>query len=177
MSTNKFFFAGAGGQGILLMGQMLAYGGMYDNKEVTFMPSYGPEMRGGTANCTVIVSDEKINCPMIYEADTVIAMNQPSLQSFERLVKPGGNLFINQSLVQTEPIRSDISIYKVPCSELANELGNTKAANMVMFGAILSATKILSEEAIEYVLQKVFSGKKAKHLDLNRRAIKAFKCE
>ena len=114
---------------------------------------------------------------MIYEADTVIAMNQPSLQSFERLVKPGGNLFINRSLVQTEPIRSDISIYKVPCSELANELGNTKAANMVMFGAILSATKILSEEAIEYVLQKVFSGKKAKHLDLNRRAIKAFKCE
>ena len=174
MSIQKFFFAGSGGQGILLMGQMLAYGAMYENKEVTFLPSYGPEMRGGTANCTVVISDEPISCPLIYEADTVVAMNQPSMLNFESLIKPGGMLFMNQSVIQAEPTRTDISTYKVNCSELAAELGNTRAANMVMFGALLSKTGVLSDEAIDYVLKKIFSGRKAVHLELNQKAIKAW---
>ncbi len=169
--TNKLFFAGAGGQGVLLMGQMTAYAAMAEDKPVTFLPSYGPEMRGGTSNCTVVVSDDKpVSCPLIYEADAVVVMNVPSLLKFESLVKPGGKLFINSSLIEQKTSRDDIEAIYVPTIELAEQLGNTRAANIVMFGAFMRSMNIMSMETCEHVLEKIFSGRKEKYLELNKKA-------
>jgi len=174
--VTKMFFAGSGGQGVLLMGQMITYAAMNEDKEVTFLPSYGPEMRGGTANCTVVVSDDKpVSCPLIYDADAVVVMNLPSLLKFESMVKPGGKLFINSSIVDREPTRTDIEVIKVPANELAIELGNARAANIIMLGAFRRGTNVVSAEAIDYMLRKTFSGRKASLLDLNLKAIDAFK--
>ncbi|MGM9521680.1 MAG: 2-oxoacid:acceptor oxidoreductase family protein [Oscillospiraceae bacterium] len=173
--TNKLFFAGAGGQGILLMGQMASYAAMAENKPVTFLPSYGPEMRGGTSNCTVVVSDDKpVSCPLIYEADAVVVMNVPSLIKFESLVKPGGKLFVNSSLIEQKAVRDDIDVIYVPTIELAEQLGNTRAANIVMFGALMRTINIVSHETCEHVLEKIFSGRKEKYLDLNKKAFDIF---
>ncbi len=169
--TTKMFFAGSGGQGVLLMGQMIAKAAMYEGKEVTFLPSYGPEMRGGTANCTVVVSDSPISCPLIYEADTVIAMNLPSLNKFESLVKKGGQLFINSTLVNADTTRTDVDFIKIPANAEAIKLGNERTANIIMLGAVVSATKVVKMESIEHVLETVFSGPKAKLLPLNKQAL------
>jgi 2-oxoglutarate ferredoxin oxidoreductase subunit gamma len=175
MSTQKLFFAGSGGQGILLMGQMISYAAMSQGLETTFLPSYGPEMRGGTANCTVIVSDTAISCPLIYEADAIVVMNPPSLTAFEHLVKPGGKLILNTSLVTERPTRTDIQCIEVPCNDLAEELGNRRTANVIMYGALVTETGVVSPEGVDYALRKVFSGKKAKHLDLNLKAVNYYK--
>lgn len=173
--TNKLFFAGAGGQGVLLMGQMTAYAAMAEDKPVTFLPSYGPEMRGGTANCTVVVSDNKpVSCPLIYEADALVAMNLPSLIKFESLVKPGGKIFVNSSLVDRKVERTDVDVYYIPTTELAEELGNTRAANIIMFGALMRAIKIVDMESCQKVLKKIFSGKKEKFLALNQKAFEYY---
>ena len=177
MSTTKLFFAGSGGQGILLMGQMIAYAAMLEDKEVTFLPSYGPEMRGGTANCTVIVSDKPISCPLIYEADMAIVMNLPSLLKFESLVKPGGKLFSNSTLANREPTRTDIDCFGVPADEIASGLGNRRAANIVMLGALLAETGVVKSASVEKMLEKVFSGKKAHLLELNKKALEAYKAK
>lgn len=175
MSAQKLFFAGSGGQGILLMGQMVSYAAMSQNLETTFLPSYGPEMRGGTANCTVIVSDKTISCPLIFEADAVVVMNPPSLTKFESLVKPGGKMIINTSLVSERPTRTDIQVVEVPANDLAAELGNRRTANVIMYGALVTETGVVSEEGVEYALRKVFSGKKAKLLDLNMKAVNIYR--
>lgn len=171
----KLFFAGSGGQGVILMGQMVAYAAMEEEKEVTFLPSYGPEMRGGTANCTVVVSDAPVSSPLIYEADVVVAMNLPSLARFEPLVKPGGKLFYNSSLIPQAPGRTDIEAVAVAANDISAELGNARAANMVMLGAVVYEANVAGGEAMDKVLQKVFSGSKAKLLELNRKAFHAFK--
>lgn len=171
MSTYKMFFAGSGGQGILLMGQMITYAAMYENKEVTFLPSYGPEMRGGTANCTVVVSDKPINCPLIYEADTVVAMNLPSMVKFEPLLKPNGKLFVDTTLVNQDPTRTDITTYGIPADEWAVEVGNRRTLNIIMLGAFVKETGVVSLESVEKVLQKTFSGRKANLFDVNRKAL------
>ena len=171
----KLFFAGSGGQGVILMGQMVAYAAIEEEKEVTFLPSYGPEMRGGTANCTVVVSDAPVSSPLIYEADVVVAMNLPSLARFEPLVKPGGKLFYNSSLIPQAPGRTDIEAVAVAANDIAAELGNARAANMVMLGAVVYEANVAGGEAMDKVLQKVFSGSKAKLLELNRKAFHAFK--
>lgn len=170
----KLFFAGSGGQGVILMGQMTAYAAMYESKEVTFLPSYGPEMRGGTANCTVVISDKPVSCPLVYEADVVVAMNLPSMTRFEALLRPGGKLFYNASLIPQKPARADIEAIPVPANDIAMELGNSRAANMVMLGAMAQNTGIAGDEALDKILQKVFSGKKAALLDMNRKAFHAF---
>ena len=170
----KLFFAGSGGQGVILMGQMTAYAAMYENKEVTFLPSYGPEMRGGTANCTVVISDKPVSCPLVYEADVVVAMNLPSMTRFESLVKPGGMLFYNQSLIPAKPTRTDIQAIPVPANDIAMELGNSRAANRVMLGAGSHIAGTAGDEALDRILQKVFSGKKAGLLELNKKAFHAF---
>ncbi|MEA4969615.1 MAG: 2-oxoacid:acceptor oxidoreductase family protein [Candidatus Pelethousia sp.] len=171
----KLFFAGSGGQGVILMGQMVAYAAMEEEREVTFLPSYGPEMRGGTANCTVVVSDTPVSSPLIYEADVVVAMNLPSLTRFEPLVKPGGKLFYNSSIIPQAPGRTDIEAVAVAANDIAAELGNARAANMVMLGAVVHGANVAGDEAMDKVLQKVFSGGKAKLLELNRKAFHAFK--
>ena len=176
MATNKLFFAGSGGQGVLLMGQMITYAAMYGDLNATWLPSYGPEMRGGTANCTVVVADDKpVSCPLIYEADNVVVMNLPSLIKFESLVKPGGNLFVNTSLIEQKPTRTDINVYEVPANDIALELGNARTANMVMLGAMVEVSKVVPVEMIYKIMEKTFSGRKAALLDLNKAAFHAWK--
>ena len=170
MATKKMFFAGSGGQGVLLMGQMVASAAMLEDKSTTFFPSYGPEMRGGTANCTVVISDKSVSCPLIFESDCVVAMNLPSMLKFEPTLKPGGIMLLNKSIIRQEPKRSDITIVNVPANDLATELGNTLVANMVMLGAFARMTDIVSSETLEDVIRKTFSAKKAELVDLNIKA-------
>ena len=173
MATHKMIFAGFGGQGVLLIGQMMAYAGMREGKEVTFLPSYGPEMRGGTANCTVIVSDNPISCPIIDKATCVVAMNLPSLTKFEDTIESDGSLFINTSLIEAEAKRTDINTFKVKATETAKEEGNERAANIVMLGALVEGTGIVKAETIEEIIEETFSGKKASLLAVNERAFEA----
>lgn len=165
-------FAGFGGQGVMLMGQLLAYSGMYEDKNVTYFPSYGPEMRGGTANCSVIVSDEPVGSPVISEPSILVAMNRPSLEKFEAALKPGGILFYNSSLIDIKPKRSDIKAYAIPANEIAIELGNARVANMVVMGALLKATGVVSVETVMKVLtEKVLTGRKKELVGINRAAL------
>ncbi|MDO4962058.1 MAG: 2-oxoacid:acceptor oxidoreductase family protein [Eubacteriales bacterium] len=170
----KMFFAGSGGQGALAIGQMIAKAGMEEGNEVTWLPSYGPEMRGGTANCTVIVSDKTISCPLINDADVLVAMNLPSLRKFESMVVPGGIIFINSSLVPETSTRTDVKVIEVPANEKALELGNDRAANIVMLGAILKETGVCKKDTIMHQMEKMFSGRKAKFLPLNVAALELY---
>ena len=175
MSIHKMFFAGSGGQGVLLMGQMITYAAMLEEKSSTFFPSYGPEMRGGTANCTVVVSDREVSCPIIYEADIVVAMNLPSMVKFEPTVKPGGVMFINKSIIHQDPKRGDIKVHEIPVNDLASELGNARVANMVMLGAFARATQVVSPETVEQVIRDTFGEKKAALVDINLQAFNVWK--
>jgi len=175
MSTYKMFFAGSGGQGVLLMGQMVTYAAMLEDKSSTFFPSYGPEMRGGTANCTVVVSEKEVSCPLIYEADFVVVMNLPSLIKFEPALKPGGTLLLNKSIIHQQAKRDDIRVYEVPANELANDLGNARVANMVMLGAFVRATNIISPDTVKKVIRDTFGEKKAALVDININAFDIWK--
>ncbi|NLW17622.1 MAG: 2-oxoacid:ferredoxin oxidoreductase subunit gamma [Firmicutes bacterium] len=146
--THEIILAGFGGQGVMLMGQMLAYAGMTEGKNVSWLPSYGPEMRGGTANCTVVVSDKPVGSPLITRPGILVAMNLPSLDKFEDNVKPGGLLVYNSSLISRPPKRDDIEVLAVPANEIANELGNDRIANMVVLGALLGKKPIVENESI-----------------------------
>jgi len=170
----KLFCAGAGGQGALAIGQMIAKAGMEEGLEVTWLPSYGPEMRGGTANCTVVVSDKPISCPLINDADILVVMNLPSLTKFQSMVVPGGKIFINSSLVPVTSDRTDVDVYQIPCNDIARELGNERASNIVMLSAILKETGIVKEETMREQIEKMFSGRKAKFLPANLAALKTY---
>ena len=167
----KMFFAGSGGQGTLLIGQMLSKAAMEEGNETTYLPSYGPEMRGGTANCTVIISDKSIACPLINDCDLLVAMNKPSMEKFEPMVAPGGIMFYNSSIIDVEPKRSDITLVPVDCVNEAGALGSEKAANIVMLGTIIARTHIVKVETVEHMLEKTFSGTKARFLDMNLKAL------
>ena len=171
MSTTNLLFAGFGGQGILFSGKFLAYKGLIEDRQVSWLPSYGPEMRGGTANCCVVVSDEDVGSPVVVEADSVIVMNRPSLEKYEKNVVPGGKLFINSSLIEDEPSRKDIEVYRVPASEIADELGNGRVANIVMLGAMLEKTGIVSPKTAIKCLADSFGERKAHLIPLNEQAI------
>lgn len=175
MTAHKLIIAGFGGQGILMMGQLIAYAAMSEGREVTWMPSYGPEMRGGTANCSVIVSDKKISSPIILEASTVAAMNQPSLTKFEPILAPGGKLFINISLIKNLPTRSDLEIVSVDANGIAAGLGTDKVSNIVMLGAIVDQTEIVKTESVVAAMEKLMKGDKENLLPLNRKALTAWK--
>ena len=164
-------FAGFGGQGVLLIGQLIAYAGMYEGRNVSWLPSYGPEMRGGTATCSVVVSDDPIASPVLSMADCVIAMNTPSLEKFEANVNPGGKLFINSSIIEKKATRTDIDVYYVPCNEIADQLGNPKVLNMAMLGAFLEATNVVKVDSVLDALLYKLGEKKAKLIPLNRQAI------
>ena len=170
MSTYKMFFAGSGGQGVLLMGQIITYAAMLEGKEATFLPSYGPEMRGGTANCTVVVSDKPVACPLIYEADIAVVMNLPSMDKFEPMVKAGGYLFYNESIIDRKPRRSDITAVPVDLAKRTEALGNDKVANMAMLGEVVRGTGVVQVETVFKVFEKVFSGRKAALIPLNKQA-------
>jgi len=164
------FFAGTGGMGVLLMGQIVGSAAILEDFDVTFFPSYGPEMRGGTANCTVIVSDKPISSPLIFESDCVVAMTMPSMLKFEPTLKPGGIMLLNKSLVHQMPKRTDITVYEVPATELANDLGNPRVANMIMLGAFVRATNVVKTEHVEKVIRDVFGATKAELVDLELKA-------
>lgn len=163
--------AGFGGQGVMAIGQLLTYAGMIEDKNVSWLPSYGPEMRGGTANCSVVVSDEAVGSPVVVNATTAMVMNKPSLDKFEPAIVKGGKLFINSSLIDRKSTRDDIDVYYVPANEIANELGNMKVANMVMLGAYIEVSKIVSIESILKGFTKVFGEKKADLIPLNKKAL------
>jgi len=167
---NDVIMAGFGGQGILLIGKMLAYAGMREGKEVSWLPSYGPEMRGGTCNCTVVISDRTVGSPVIQSPRAVLAMNLPSLDKFEPDVKPGGLLLINTSLINRPTERDDLRVITVPANEVANELGNPRGANMVALGAYLGATGAVSIEEVEKVVRETFASK-PKVIDVNIEAL------
>lgn len=172
MLNERIICAGFGGQGVMLMGQLISYAGMLENKEVSWLPSYGPEMRGGTANCSVMVSDRPIGSPVITDnATTAIVLNLPSLDKFESDVLAGGNLIINSSLIEKKASRDDLKVYYVPANEIALELGNAKVANMVMLGAYLEITKTVSVESVMKALGKVFGESKAHLMKINEDAM------
>lgn len=168
----KIIIAGFGGQGIILAGKLLAQTAMRADKEVTFMPSYGAEVRGGTANCMVTISDEKIACPVISKPDSLIAMNKASLNKFGLRLKSGGLLIINSSLIDTEPqLDKSIEIISVPADQLAVELGSRKAANMVMLGAYLGRRPYLTIDAAARALPEVLASRYHETLPLNIEAL------
>lgn len=171
MTTHKLIIAGFGGQGVMLIGQMIAYAAMLEGKEVTWMPSYGPEMRGGTANCSVIISEEFVGSPVVTEADTAIIMNLPSLVKYEKNVVNGGNLLINSSLISEKTSRREVKAYEIAANDIANELGNAKVANMVMLGAYIELTRIVSKESIIQSLEKVLGSSKKNLIHINEEAL------
>jgi len=167
--------AGFGGQGMMLLGKLVAKTAMDVGKEVTFFPSYGAEVRGGTAHCQVIYSDEPIFSPIVEVADTVIVMNQASYKKFRPRLKPNGRLFTNSSMTQPEDAieqASPATLLPLPATETANELGNVRVANMLMLGAYASVLRLLPEDAILNVIEESLSGRKAHLLEVNRRAFR-----
>lgn len=160
MAQQEIVIAGFGGQGILSAGRLLAYAGMLENKNVSWLPSYGPEMRGGTANCNVIISDEPVGSPILNRATTLIVMNGPSLEKFENMVETGGMIIIDSSLVEKSPSRTDVEIYKIPATQLASDMGNLTYANIIMLGKLIGRSGIVSKENFEEALKKVLPEKK-----------------
>ncbi len=169
---HEVIIAGFGGQGTLYAGQVLAYAGMDEGKQVTWLPSYGPEMRGGTANCTVVISDDEIGSPTSSQPTAVIAMNLPSLDKYETMVKSGGWLIVNEDLVNRVPTREDINVVMVPANTIAREVGNERAANMVLLGALESNLHILPDGAIEKSLEVNTGEKLKKFVPLNIEAMR-----
>lgn len=165
-------FAGFGGQGILLSGKILAHAAMEDGYEVAWIPSYGPEMRGGTAYCTVVIGTKPIGSPIIKNPGHLVAMNRPSLEKFSAVVQPGGVILINLSLIPIDSNRSDIDELKVPTAEIAAELGNGKAANIVALSAFVARSKIVSIPALQRAIEEEFQ-KKPKLIPLNMQAMAA----
>jgi 2-oxoglutarate ferredoxin oxidoreductase subunit gamma len=170
--TEEILIAGFGGQGVLSMGKILAYSGIMEDKEVTWFPSYGPEMRGGTANVTVIISDERISSPVLNKFDTAIILNQQSMKKFEESVKPGGNLLYDPNGISQPPVRKDINIYKVEGTKTASEMGNPKVFNMIMLGSFLKVKPILKLDNVEKGLEKSLPERYHKLIPLNLEAIK-----
>ena len=169
----QLIIAGFGGQGVLLMGQLLAQCGMMEGREVSWMPAYGAEMRGGSANCSVVISDLPIGSPKVERADAVLAMNRVSMELFEGNVAPGGMLFINSSLIKIQSARSDVRVVSVPATTIAQELGNPRVANMAMLGAYIKATGMFSPEALVEALRVKLGPAREKLIPTNREAIMA----
>lgn len=168
----EIIIAGFGGQGVLSMGKILAYSGLMDDKEVTWMPAYGPEQRGGTANCTVIISDDRIASPVLSNYDIAIVLNQPSLDKFQSKVKPGGIIFYEDNGIINPPTRTDISCYKISAMEKAAEMRNAKVFNMIVLGAMLKVCPIVSTEGLEKALYKSLPERHHDLVPLNMEAVK-----
>jgi len=168
----EIIFAGFGGQGVLFAGQILTFAGMDSGKEVTWMPSYGPEMRGGTANCTVIIADEEIGSPLVRHPQAVVVMNLPSLDKYESTLPENGVLIINGSLVNRDTTRTDIIHVTVPANEIAEKLGNKRLTNMVLLGALLEKLHVLPMSAIDDALKKHLPERHRKFLPANLEALR-----
>ena len=171
MLDERMIIAGFGGQGVMMLGKILAHAGMIEERNVSWLPSYGPEMRGGTANCQVIISQAQIGAPIVTEATCVIAMNLPSLEKFERFVKPGGWLLLNSSLINDATPRANVRVLQIPVNDLANQQGSLKVANVVMLGACLALTQVVQEQTVLAVLHDILGKTKRHLLDINVNAL------
>jgi len=169
----KTIFSGFGGQGVLMMGYSFAHGAMSEGYEVTYLPAYGAEVRGGTANCTVAVGDEEIASPIASEPDYLVVLNTPSLYTFQNRIAAGGLLFLNSSIISARPSRQDMEVFAVPASDIAEELGNARAFNTVMMGAFLKRTSLVKPEIYLKSLETVMGSKKKAVVEINRKAFSA----
>jgi 2-oxoglutarate ferredoxin oxidoreductase subunit gamma len=168
----EIIIAGFGGQGVLFAGQLLAYAAMDEGKEVTWIPSYGPEMRGGTANCTVVIADEEIGSPLVRHPQAFIAMNLPSLSKYENTIRPGGVVIINSSIVNRPAARDDIRSVLIPGNEIAEELGDRRMTNMVLIGGLLASLPVLPLEAVGRALEAHLPARHHRLLPLNKLALR-----
>ena len=171
MATTQFLFSGFGGQGILFAGKFVAYKGLTEDKQVSWLPSYGPEMRGGTASCSVIISDEPVGSPIVQKPDVLVALNLPSLDKFENDVKPGGYIFADSTLIERKVNRDDVNVFYIPATGLASDNGIPTLANMIVMGKMLKELGDYSAEGIENGLSKVISAKRADMKELNVKAL------
>ena len=173
MKTTQILIAGFGGQGVLFAGKFLAYKGLVQDKQVSWLPSYGPEMRGGTANCSVILSDTPVGSPIITTPDILVAMNLPSLQKFVDAVAPGGKIIIDSTLINVKVERSDVEVFYVPATQMAKDAGFATLANMILAGKVLKETDTVVWEGNKETLEAFIPAKKANLIDINCQALQA----
>ena len=171
MKTTQILFAGFGGQGVLFAGKFLAYKGLMEDLQVSWLPSYGPEMRGGTANCSVVLSDTPVGSPIITTPDVLVAMNLPSLMKFVDTVVPGGQIYVDSSLIDVKVERTDVEVFYIPATQLAKENGIATLANMIIVGSLLQNHPELDFAGAEAVVNKLVPPKKAALIELNMKAL------
>ncbi len=171
MAERQYLFSGFGGQGLLFSGKFLAYKGLLEGKQVSWLPSYGPEMRGGTASCGVIVSDEPVGSPIVSEPDVLVAMNLPSLDRYEDAVKPGGVIFADSTLIGRKVRRTDVTVYYLPATQMASDAGFATLANMILMGKILAVFGEFNEQGVRAALAKVISARHADMAEVNMKAL------
>lgn len=171
--TTQLLIAGFGGQGVLFAGKFIAYKGLMEEKEVSWLPSYGPEMRGGTANCSVILSDEPVGSPIVANPDVLIAMNLPSLDKYEDATVSGGSIFIDSTLIGRKVEREDVKAFYIPATKMANDAGIPTLANMIMMGKMIKETGLVRFDDVIDTLKKIVSAKRANLLDANIKALEA----
>ena len=167
MKTTQILIAGFGGQGVLFAGKFLAYKGLVQGKQISWLPSYGPEMRGGTANCSVILSDSPVGSPIITNPDVLVAMNLPSLQKFEDAVVPGGKIFVDSTLIDAKVARSDVEVFYIPATQLAKDAGFATLANMILTGKVLKEVDAVTFDGNKETLETFIPAKKANLIDAN----------
>ena len=173
MAATQIIFAGFGGQGILFSGKFLANGALLEDRQVSWLPSYGPEMRGGTANCSVILSDDPVGSPIVNKPDILIVMNLPSLDKYENAVVPGGKIFVDSTLIERKVNRTDVDVTYIPATAIAKEIGAPTLANMVLVGKVIKETALVNYDDLEAGLKKVVSARHADLLEVNKKAIAA----
>ena len=171
MSTIQYLIAGFGGQGILFSGKFLSYKGLIDDKQVSWLPSYGPEMRGGTASCSVIVSDTPVGSPIVSNPDVLIAMNLPSLDKYEDSVVSGGTIYVDSTLIERKVRRTDVTVHYIPATGLASDNNMPTLANMIMVGKVLAESDDFGAESVDAALKKVISAKHADMMEINMKAM------
>lgn len=169
--TTNILLAGFGGQGILFAGKFLAYNGLIEEKQISWLPSYGPEMRGGTANCSVIISDEPVGSPIVTNPDVLVVMNLPSLDKYEKAVVPGGKIFVDSTLIDRKVAREDVDVFYIPATQMAKQMGAPTLANMIISGKLIKETGVVSYDKVEAALKKVVSAKHADLLSINLEAV------
>lgn len=171
MGTVQILIAGFGGQGVLFAGKFIAYKALLEGKQLSWLPSYGPEMRGGTANCSVIVSDEPVGSPIVSKPDVLMVMNLPSLDKYENAAVKGAKIFVDSTLIERKVVRTDVDTFYIPATQMANDAGISTLANMIMVGKVIRETGVVSYDNIVDALKKVVSAKHANLLDVNLKAL------
>ncbi|MCL1890940.1 MAG: 2-oxoacid:acceptor oxidoreductase family protein [Coriobacteriia bacterium] len=172
MANLEIMLAGFGGQGILFSGKLVAYSGLFDGRELSWLPSYGPEMRGGTANCSVCLSDEAIGSPLVINPDILVAMNMPSFDKFVEAVKPNGIIIVDSSIADACCMRKDVSFYRIPATQLAEENGLKGLANVIMVGKLLQLTEFSTLDSLDKAIEKSVSAKRAEMVGFNKKALR-----